>query len=234
MPSSQELTEAEPRPLPSPEERPRRPGKGPRSRAGPPALASAARARYSAWCVERLPPPPLALRALPNAISLARLACALLLPFAPRSWWLALVVFAGASDCIDGWIARRFRAASWFGGFLDGFTDKAFVVTALVAFAAHGLLEPWQIPLLLVRDVCVAAGYGISAARRDTDAFRDMDPRAFGKLTTSLIFLLLAALLVWPDAHWLHDFLHSAAAITSIAAGIDYVRTRFRRVTGRT
>jgi phosphatidylglycerophosphate synthase len=178
-------------------------------------------------------PAPAALRALPNFLSLLRLFGAIVLPFTPRNWWLALVLAAGASDWIDGYLARRFRASSWLGGLLDGFTDKAFVLSALLTFAGSGLLEPWQIPLLLVRDACVAVGVAISAARRDADAFRNMDSRAFGKLATALIFALLAVLLLWPERTWGHDFLYAAAAIASTAAGIDYVRTRFGRITGK-
>lgn len=178
-------------------------------------------------------PAPAILRALPNTLSLMRLGAALSLPFLPRDWWLALVLFAGISDWLDGVLARKFRASSWFGGLLDGFTDKAFVVSALVTFAGAGLVEWWQVPPLLVRDACVAAGVVLSALRRDADAFRNMDSRPFGKLTTALIFVLLAALLLLPLERALHAALYAFGVVVGALAGIDYARARFARVSGR-
>ena len=183
--------------------------------------------------MERPAPLHPALRALPSVFSLLRLGCAVALALSPREWWLALVLAAGASDWIDGYTARRLRATSWIGGLLDGFTDKAFVITALLCFAADGLVAWWQVPLLLVRDVCVAAGVLVSALRRDADAFRQMDSRVFGKLATVLIFAFLATLLLWPAARALHATLYGLGALISTAAGLDYIRTRFRRITGR-
>ena len=104
------------------------------------------------------------LRWLPNLLSGLRLACAIALPFAPRSLWLPLVFVAGASDWLDGWLARRLKATSWIGGLLDGVGDKAFVIAALVTFGRHGLFAWWQIPFLLLRDFSVASGVFVSAA----------------------------------------------------------------------
>ncbi len=173
---------------------------------------------------------PSAIRHVPNVLSSLRLVCAVAFPLAPRSWWLALVLTAAASDWLDGYLARRFHATSWIGGLLDGLSDKAFVVSALLTFAAHDLLSWWQIPFLLLRDFSVATGVTISAMRRDKDAFRHMDSRAFGKLTTVVIFALLVVLLVWPDAQGLHQTLYTAGAILSATAGGDYYVSRRRRI----
>lgn len=175
---------------------------------------------------------PPALRSLPNALSGLRLGCAIALPFSPPSAWLGLVLAAAASDWLDGWIARRLHATSWLGGLLDGFTDKAFVVTALVTFSAHGLFDPLLIPPLLVRDLSVAAGVGVSALRGDREAFRHMDSRTFGKLTTVLIFAWIVTVLVWPEARATNLALYLLCVLASVAAGVDYTVSRFRRVTG--
>jgi len=71
------------------------------------------------------------IRHVPNALSVLRLGFAVAFPFVPESWWIALVLAAGFSDWLDGWIARRFQATSWIGGLLDGVSDKAFVLSAL-------------------------------------------------------------------------------------------------------
>jgi len=175
---------------------------------------------------------PPAVRHLPNVLSILRVLCAVAIPFAPRSWWLALVLTAAASDWLDGYLARRLHATSWVGGLLDGFSDKAFVVTTLVTFALHDLLAWWQIPFLLLRDVSVGMGVAVSAVRRDGDAFRYMDSRTFGKFTTVVIFALFATLLLWPEATGVHGTLYTAGAILSATAGGDYYLSRRRRILG--
>ena len=174
-----------------------------------------------------------ALRHVPNALSLGRLACAVAFPFTPSSWWLGLVIAAGASDWLDGVIARRLRASSWIGGLLDGLSDKAFVIVALVQLAVHDLFAWWQIPLLLARDVSVGIGVAISALRRDAAAFRHMDSRLFGKLTTLVIFVLLVVRLAWPAGETAHDVLFTLAASSSAVAGVDYFLARHQRILDR-
>lgn len=170
------------------------------------------------------------LRLVPNLLSGLRLVCAFVLPFSPPSWWLGLVLVAGASDWLDGYTARRLNSESWIGGLLDGVSDKAFVVSGLITFSLGGLLAWWQLPFLLLRDLCVCAGILVSAMRRDLDAFRQMDSRTFGKLATVVVFALFVALLQWPELEGLHGVLYSAAAILSAVAGGDYLLTGWRRV----
>ncbi|HED64903.1 MAG TPA: CDP-alcohol phosphatidyltransferase family protein [Planctomycetes bacterium] len=170
---------------------------------------------------------------VPNAISLARLGLAVLLPFAPEAYWIWIVVAAGASDWLDGWIARRFSATSKLGGLLDGLTDKVFIVTALLTFWAHGMLTTWQLPLLFFRDISVAAGVLVSVVRRDRDAFEHMDSRLFGKLATAGIFLMMVVLLQVSDPPAIRRACVALAALLSVAAGLDYARARFHRVLGR-
>jgi len=157
-------------------------------------------------------------------LSGARLAFAAVFPFltpAARPWALAA---AGISDLLDGWIARRFQAATWVGGILDAVADKAFVVAALATRIADGHLSLAGAALLLARDwaVLVAAAYG--AAARRWKAFRHMPSRFFGKLTTALLFPLFVAWYALPSATTLHEVLFWAAAASSVLAAIDYGR----------
>ncbi|MBV8458916.1 MAG: CDP-alcohol phosphatidyltransferase family protein, partial [Acetobacteraceae bacterium] len=76
---------------------------------------------------------------IPNAISFARL-CAV-----PLAFWLVidhmlvgafiLFVLAGASDAVDGWLARRNGGGNTIGAILDPVADKALLVTMCVTLA---------------------------------------------------------------------------------------------------
>src|ERR1700730_10439929 len=73
---------------------------------------------------------------LPNVITFARL-CAV-----PLSVWLVmerqfaqaffLFVAAGASDAVDGWLARRNGGGNSVGALLDPVADKSLLVTMYV------------------------------------------------------------------------------------------------------
>ena len=141
-----------------------------------------------------------------------------------------MVVVAGISDWLDGALARRFQAESWLGGLLDGISDKAVVVTVLVTLCVHDVLLWWQLPFLLLRDLSVGTGVLVSALRRDREAFRHMDSRTFGKLTTAAIFALFVVLFLWPVATAAHGMLYTASAILSAVAGADYAVARHRRI----
>jgi len=75
------------------------------------------------------------LRHLPNAISLARLAAVPVLALlAFRQDQLAfawLILAAGLTDILDGWLARRFGWTSALGALLDSISDVSLILVAI-------------------------------------------------------------------------------------------------------
>ncbi len=182
--------------------------------------------------MERAHRAPPAIRHVPNVLSCLRLVAAVAFPLVSATWRLPLVLFAGLSDWLDGAIARRFGATSWVGGLLDGVSDKAFVITALCTLSGDGALRWFDVALLLARDVSVASGVTVSALRGDRDAFRHMDSRWFGKLTTVVIFVLLVVLLAAPEAGVTQRGLLWLGEVLSVVAGFDYYFARRERIMG--
>jgi cardiolipin synthase len=90
---------------------------------------------------------------LPNLISLARLL------LVPAEIWLILVglyglafwilVGAGISDALDGFIAKRFDRRTRLGALLDPFADKAMLVSVYVTLGVTHQLEPWLVILVV-------------------------------------------------------------------------------------
>ncbi len=181
------------------------------------------------------PPPPTAspdahawAKPVPNALSFLRIAAALALPFVPGRFQFGLVVFAGSSDWLDGFIARRFNATSPLGALLDGIADKLFVLSAVVTLVAAERLALWQGALVMARDVTVAAISLLVALRREWAAFGHMQVRLAGKLTTAFALPWFATLLV-PAAEGARLPLFVLAAGSSVCAALDYLnqlRTR--------
>ena len=105
----------------------------------------------------------------PNAISLARLllmpVCAWLLATRHYTTGLVLTALVGASDWVDGWLARRIRQVSRVGQLLDPFADRMLIASVAVALLVRGVL-PWPAVALLVgRDLVLLAGWPLLKRR---------------------------------------------------------------------
>ncbi len=134
-----------------------------------------------------------ALVTLPNLITFARL-CAV-----PLAVWLvidrrldiAFVLFlaAGASDAIDGWLARRMGGSNSVGALLDPVADKALLVTMYVTLAAVHEVPDWLAILVVFRDLVIVGGVIVLGLLGAPVAIR---PLFVSKVNTTLQILLVA------------------------------------------
>jgi cardiolipin synthase (CMP-forming) len=132
-----------------------------------------------------------------GALTLLRLPLAILFPFVAWHWGIALVFLyaAAISDIVDGVVARRMGNTSEIGGFVDGWLDKMFNVTAGFALVAHGWMPPWAALLLFTRELIqiVQVPYFIALYR--SGSFPPNCSDGYGKATTvSLVVAMTAAL----------------------------------------
>lgn len=107
---------------------------------------------------------------IPNALSIARgasgpLIAAGIVNDAPPELILAAVVAAGASDWLDGYLARRWNQTGVAGSYLDPAGDKAFVASVAVALAWKGAIPAWLAACFLSRDAALVAGVAFQRAR---------------------------------------------------------------------
>ena len=137
-------------------------------------------------------------RHLPNLLSTLRLLAA---PFA--AWLIiaghdtaALLVFAaaGASDGLDGFIARRWGFTSDFGAWLDPVADKLLMLMSFAALFKVGMTPLWLLVLVVARDLAIIIAWllvKLFALPMQTKAL------FIGKLSTAIQLLyVLSALLV--------------------------------------
>lgn len=57
----------------------------------------------------------------------------------PRAWLVGLYGFAIGSDLLDGFLARRLRAVTYFGKILDLISDKSITIVSLLYAGASGI-----------------------------------------------------------------------------------------------
>jgi cardiolipin synthase len=141
---------------------------------------------------------------VPNAITLVRLACIplfLWVLFGAGRQTAAAVLLAvlGATDWVDGFVARRYHQVSTFGKVLDPVADRVLVVTAVVAITIHGAVPVWFGAATLAREVVVSGAVLLLASL----GAQRIDVLWVGKAGTfALMFSYPAFLLGYGTAAW--------------------------------
>lgn len=110
---------------------------------------------------------------IPNAISLVRLLCIplfLLLLFGREERFQAALLLAvlGATDWVDGYVARRWDQVSELGKLLDPIADRMLLVVAVVAILVDGSVPVVVAVLTIARESVVFALASALALARAT------------------------------------------------------------------
>jgi len=153
-----------------------------------------------------------------NTLSLSRLGLAVLFPLADTdAARVGLILAAGFSDFLDGWIARHAHLVTRVGALVDPLADRAFVVTAFTTYLLEGSLSPLEYAVLLVRDFATGLGYLVA---RVLPSLRSVEFKARmpGKIVTTL---QLAVMLAVPLVPALVPPLALVVALTSLLAVVD-------------
>jgi cardiolipin synthase len=95
---------------------------------------------------------------IPNAVSLLRLLGI------PIFLWILLVekndilafvllAFAGATDWVDGFLARKLHQTSRFGELLDPLADRLYIAATIIGLAIREYIPWWLVVAVALRDV---------------------------------------------------------------------------------
>jgi len=162
---------------------------------------------------------------LPNSISLSRLVLALGFVLIPGSWErVAIILVAGFTDFIDGWIARHEKEESETGALIDPLADRVFVFVAISVYLVEGRFTAGQYFIFLARDIATAVGFLVAKIIPwlRPAVFR---ARMLGKIVTVLQLIVLVAVLVMPGYTMP---LVIAIGLVSVAAIVDYTVALWR------
>jgi phosphatidylglycerophosphate synthase len=169
--------------------------------------------------------------AIPNALSLTRLALGLTFPWLPAGFRAWAVVLAGLTDAADGASARLLRASSSVGRSLDPVADRVFLLGVVATLVLEGALGLGEAALVGLRDWVMLAGVGWLLVRGNRVDLGRLQPRLLGKSATAAQLLFL--LLVLCGQNLLPVFL--GTTVLSGLAALDYLWAFARRpaVSGR-
>lgn len=181
---------------------------------------------------------------LPNILTLTRI---VLIPvfvlffYLPVGWshvaTASIFALAGATDWLDGWVARRFNLTTALGAFLDPVADKLMVAVALILLVEEHHSLWLSIPALVI----VSREITISALREWMAELGNRTKVAvswLGKFKTTaqmLAILLLLANPADPD-RWLVKFgyllLYVAVGLT-LWSMVEYLRAAWPELSAR-
>lgn len=140
---------------------------------------------------------------VPNLITVVRLACLpifvwLLLFEENRAAAAVLLGAIGATDWVDGYIARRFDQTSTLGKVLDPVADRLLFFTALVAILIDGCAPAWVCWAVLARETVISCATLVLAAM----GARRIDVTRAGKTGTFLLMFAFPAFVAGASTFW--------------------------------
>jgi len=171
---------------------------------------------------------------IPNAICIVRIL--LIVPFVTALFAgdyttaLILIVVAGFSDALDGFLARTFDWRSRLGSLLDPAADKLLVVSACFSLTKLGVVPLGLTVIVVLRDVVIVSG---ALMYQRVAGKLEGEPILISKLNT----LCLLAFIVLTIMHeqWAQPgresltLLGATVVFTSITSGLTYVLIWSRR-----
>jgi cardiolipin synthase len=161
---------------------------------------------------------------LPNFITIARILSV------PVMLWLIvtgnlfsaffLFLFAGLSDALDGFLARRFNWQTELGAYLDPIADKTMLTSVYAALAFHGHMPIWLGILVVSRDFLIVGAVILAWLLDRPLAIR---PILIGKVNTGLQIGLVVAVLAekglgLPIGAYVLPLIWATGALTALSA----------------
>ena len=142
----------------------------------------------------------------------------------PEEWhrWAAVIVFliASITDCLDGWVARRYGQRSRLGAVLDPIADKGLLLTAIITLS----LSKWTyafplcFPVLVIaRDAVIVTG---CVLLKHLNGELEVRPSFWGKAATALQMVAIAWVMLQLPFHLYSVY---AAGLFTLISGIGYL-----------
>lgn len=171
---------------------------------------------------------------IPNLISIIRilLVIPLVAALLGHEFGLAMVIFAiaGASDALDGFLAKQYHWESRLGSILDPLADKLLLVASFATITWLEFIPHWLLWLVLGRDIMIITG---SLAYHYVFGKFKLLPNWSSKINTFFQIVLVFAIIVQQYADLaIQDWIEtgvSLVVISVIISGAEYMIVWGRR-----
>ncbi|MBP3370301.1 MAG: CDP-diacylglycerol--glycerol-3-phosphate 3-phosphatidyltransferase [Clostridia bacterium] len=155
------------------------------------------------------------LKNIPNILSIIRIILVFVFVFVffvlnSPAWALVIFLTAGATDIVDGYLARRFNWITNLGKILDPFADKLMQCTALVCLCIKKFVPLWFVLVFFAKELATLI-IGLLVIRRRSVV---VVSKWYGKAAVCLFYLAIFLCVVFKD------FLANNPAISITMFGI--------------
>ncbi len=172
------------------------------------------------------------LKHLPNLITVLRI---LLIPVfvsllirGHDKYALVVLVAAGLSDALDGFIARTWDLKTKMGAYLDPIADKLLFVSSFVTLAVLKMIPVWVAAVIVGRDVLIGVTALVLMNFIDIHKY-NIRPSVLGKTATVLQVLTILVVLSGLKGDILYAFFGVTVAATAVS-GLHYIYREIRGV----
>jgi cardiolipin synthase len=135
-----------------------------------------------------------------------------------------LILIAGLSDGVDGYLARNYHWQTPSGALLDPLADKILLIGLFLVLGFKGLLPYWLIVLVISRDLIILAG---AAMYQLVTRQLEIKPLFVSKINTAtqigLVALMAFHLAISPVSGWIIQMFIITVAVTTFVSGAIYV-----------
>jgi len=183
---------------------------------------------------------------IPNILTFTRLIAAPVIGYLVlhdyHAWAVGLFAYAGITDLVDGYVARRWKLQTVVGTVIDPMADKTLMTILTVCLAIKGTLPVWLAVIILGRDVAlgIAAIYYRWISLPPPKTFSrywdfslpsaEVHPTTISKYNTALQLALIGATTALPlitvDVGTAMMAMQYLVATTTIWSGASYIYTK--------
>ena len=145
-------------------------------------------------------------------------------------WSLVIFLLAGATDVVDGYLARRNNWVTDIGKILDPFADKLMQCTVLICMLIKKLLPVWLVVPFILKEFVILIG-GLFISKKMSKV---VVSNVFGKMTVVFFYGAILSCMLARDFMaanpWVLYLISSLVLAAAFAALINYAIGSFKQL----
>ena len=170
------------------------------------------------------------LKHVPNALTILRF---ILIPFIIFFLFqdkyveaLIFLILSGATDVLDGFIARKFNCITNFGKLVDPLADKSTQIGILIALTIKNIIPSWILVVVFIKEILLIAGASFLYGKETV-----VSSRWCGKLATVIFYIAIGCSMIVRYFNLTFDFsiyIYYLALIATLFALIMYFKIFYK------
>ena len=133
-----------------------------------------------------------------------------------------IFLFMGATDVIDGALARYLKCESLLGGYLDALADKIMINTSFYMLCNMDILPEYVFYITILRDIMIITGILLNHSNNT----QIMSPIFLSKVNTFMQFILVIFCVLYltnaVSINYMQDIIN-AVVLTTIFSTVEYI-----------